>query len=188
MKITLEFTDIEKFFIELPRFAALMSMAGKFASFDKIKASDLETFLHNPDLPHISQEEDGTKVATGTPEQVEKVKAAQKAATEALKTMTEEAPAEEAMNPPEVPFEEEPKKSTPKKEKAAEKLSGGSGESFKDTDVRKMLNKLIKSGHRDEVKQILSSFGAENFSKLDEKYFAQVMEKGREILKGDENG
>ena len=181
MKITLEFTDVEKFFVELPRFAALMSMAGKFTSFDKVKAQGLEVLLQEPNLPQVGITADGEKVAVGDPEQVGKLKDAQDKALEAVKAMTQEP----AMNPPETdenePEEEKPKKDTTKEKKAAE---GQTGAPVKDTDVRKMLNRLIKAGHRDKVKEILSEFGAPNFSKLDSKHYEAVMEKGREILEG----
>ena len=158
MKITLEFNDIEKFFVELRRFAALMSVAGNFASFDKVPATESE--LQKPDLPSVQKNEDGTKTVSGSEEQVAKL---EKSVEENLKkhsTPKKKAAAEEAMNPP-----EEPK-----------------SESIRDTDVRKMLSKLIRKGFRDEVKELLKEHGAGSFSDLDEKHFAAVMEKGREIL------
>lgn len=181
MKITLEFNDVEKFFVELPRFAALMSMAGEFASFDKIKAQGLEALLQEADLPEISKSADGAKLATGSPESVEKLKEAQSAAIDAVNAMTKDGRAEQPEQAEEPPFEEDPKKSTPKNKKPAE----GQTEAVRDTDVRKMLNKLIKSGHRDDVKSLLAEFGAANFSKLNEKYFAEVMKRGQKILEGD---
>ena len=182
MKITLEFTDIEKFFVELPRFAALISMAGKFASFDKVKASGLESLLQEPDLPEVRRAKDGTKIATGSPEQVDELKAAQKAAADALKAMTEESTTPKAADPSEAP--EELEKTAQKKKKPAE----ASGGDVKDTDVRAMLNQLIKAGHRDDVKTLLTSFGAENFSKLAPEHYATVMTWGRELLGGEDNG
>lgn len=179
MKITLEFTDVEKFFVELPRFAALMSMAGKFTTYDKVKAQGLEALLQEPNLPDVSVKADGTKIAAGDPEQIEKLKDAQEKALEAAKAMTQEP----VMNPPETdedaPEEEKPKKSTPKAKKAAE---GKTEAPVKDTDVRKMLNRMIKAGHRDDVKTILAEFGAQNFSKLEEKHYCAVIEKCRLIL------
>ena len=55
----------------------------------------------------------------------------------------------------------------------------------KDADVRKALNALIKAGKRDEVKAILKSFGAENFSKLTANQYPAVLKKAKEALGDD---
>lgn len=195
MKITLEFDNIEKFFQELPRFAALMNLSGQFATFEHIKKSDMVSKLGEPRLPDCRKEEDYTAF-TGTQEQLDNMKPAQdivdatnkmldqrkeKAKTEKVAKKTAEK-AQEAQEPPK---EEQADNSTPEAEKPAQKPTANASGAVKDTDVRKMLNKLIKGGHREEVKTILSQFGAENFSGLDEKDYAAVVEKAKEVLGDD---
>ena len=53
----------------------------------------------------------------------------------------------------------------------------------KDTDVRKALSLLMKSGRKDDVKKILGSFGASNFSGLKPEDFQAVIDKANAILK-----
>ena len=58
----------------------------------------------------------------------------------------------------------------------------------KDTDVRKALSLLMKSGRKDDVKKILGSFGASNFSGLKPENFQAVIDKVNAILKeGDKD-
>ena len=197
MKITLEFTNIENFFSELPRFAALMNFSGQFASFDHVKKSELVSSLEEPVLPEAFRGETGGTRVAGTPEQLQKTEAPDKVAKEttdmlekrkaaaAEKKAAKKAAAatQEAQNAPE---EDKVADSTPKAEKPAQKPAAAASGAVKDTDVRKILNKLIKSGHRDEVKAILAEFGAANFSALDEKDFAAVIEKAKEVLSHDD--
>lgn len=197
MKITLEFTNIENFFSELPRFAALMNFSGQFASFDHVKKSELVSSLEEPVLPEAFRGETGGTRVTGTPEQLQKTEAPDKVAKEttdmlekrkaaaAEKKAAKKAAAatQEAQDAPE---EDKAASSTPEAEKPAQKPAAAASGAVKDTDVRKILNKLIKSGHRDEVKAILAEFGAANFSALDEKDFAAVIEKAKEVLGHDD--
>lgn len=197
MKITLEFTNIENFFSELPRFAALMNFSGQFASFDHVKKSELVSNLEEPVLPEAFRSETGGTRVAGTPEQLQKTEAPDKVAKETTDMLEQRkaaaaekkaakkaaAAAQEAKNEPE---EAKAKNSAPEEEKPAQKPTASSSGAVKDTDVRKMLNKLIKSGHRDEVKAILAEFGAANFSALDEKDFAAVIEKAKGVLGNDE--
>lgn len=197
MKITLEFTNIENFFSELPRFAALMNFSGQFASFDHVKKSELVSNLEEPVLPEAFRSETGGTRVAGTPEQLQKTEAPDKVAKETTDMLEQRkaaaaekkaakkaaAAAQEAKNEPE---EAKAKNSAPEEEKPAQKPTASSSGAVKDTDVRKILNKLIKSGHRDDVKQILAEFGAANFSALDEKDFAAVIEKAKEVLSHDD--
>lgn len=197
MKITLEFTNIENFFSELPRFAALMNFSGQFASFDHVKKSELVSSLEEPVLPEAFRSETGGTRVAGTTEQLQKTEAPDKVAKETTDMLEQRkaaaaekkaakkaaAAAQEAKNEPE---EAKAKNSAPEEEKPAQKPTASSSGAVKDTDVRKMLNKLIKSGHRDDVKQILAEFGAANFSALDEKDFAAVIEKAKEVLSHDD--
>lgn len=197
MKITLEFTNIENFFSELPRFAALMNFSGQFASLDHVKKSELVSSLEEPVLPEAFRGETGGTRVTGTPEQLQKTEAPDKVAKETTDMLEQRkaaaaekkaakkaaAAAQEAKNEPE---EAKAKNSAPEEEKPVQKPAAAASGAVKDTDVRKMLNKLIKSGHRDDVKQILAEFGAANFSALDEKDFAAVIEKAKEVLGHDD--
>ena len=197
MKITLEFTNIENFFSELPRFAALMNFSDQFASFDHVKKSELVSSLEEPVLPEAFRGETGGTRVAGTPEQLQKTEAPDKVAKETTDMLEQRkaaaaekkaakkaaAAAQEAKNEPE---EAKAKNSAPEEEKPAQKPAAAASGAVKDTDVRKILNKLIKSGHRDEVKAILAEFGAANFSALDEKDFAAVIEKAKEVLGHDD--
>lgn len=197
MKITLEFTNIENFFSELPRFAALMNFSGQFASFDHVKKSELVSSLEEPVLPEAFRGETGGTRVAGTAEQLQKTEAPDKVAKETTDMLEQRkaaaaekkaakkaaAATQEAQDAPE---EDKAAGSTPKAEKPAQKPAAAASGAVKDTDVRKMLNKLIKSGHRDEVKAILAEFGAANFSALDEKDFAAVIEKAKEVLGHDD--
>lgn len=196
MKITLEFTNIENFFTELPRFAALMNFSGQFASFDHVKKSELVSNLEEPELPGAKKNPDGTTMFSGTPEQLEKAKEAggivnktndmlDKRKKEAAAKKAEKKAEEPAQEAQDAPDEDQAANTTPEEEKPAEKPKAAASDGVKDTDVRKILNKLIKSGHRDEVKTILAEFGAPNFSKLDEKNFAAVIAKAKEVLEND---
>ena len=51
MKVTLEFTDVEKFFTELPRFAALISYSAQYATFNHVDKSNYITSLGDADIP-----------------------------------------------------------------------------------------------------------------------------------------
>lgn len=198
MKITLEFTNIENFFTELPRFAALMNFSGQFASFDHVKKSELVSNLEEPILPEANRghSENTTRIA-GTPEQLDKVNAAgdiadktvdmidKKKKEAAAKKTAKKKAEEEAQESQDAPEEDQAANSTPEEEKPAQKPAAAASGAVKDTDVRKVLNKLIKSGHREEVKTILAEFGAPNFSKLDERHFAAVIEKAKEVLGND---
>lgn len=197
MKITLEFTNIENFFGELPRFAALMNFSGQFATFDHVPKKETVSNLEEPVLPEALRGETGGTRVAGTAEQLQKTEAPDKVAKETTDMLEQRkaaaaekkaakkaaAAAQEAKNEPE---EAKAKNSAPEEEKPAQKPTAPSSGAVKDTDVRKMLNKLIKSGHRDDVKQILAEFGAANFSALDEKDFAAVIEKAKEVLSRDD--
>ena len=78
-------------------------------------------------------------------------------------------PAKEAEEPAkEEPVKEEPVKEEPVKEYTLE-------------DVRAKLGALQKAGHRDEVKAMLRSVGAEKLPEVDPKDYAALMQKAGEL-------
>lgn len=197
MKITLEFTDIEKFFTELPRFAALMNFSGEFASFDHVKKSELLSCLKEPDLPEVLRNDDGSSRVRGTQEQLDKVNEAGEIADKTVEMVEKKKKAAKAQKTPATPSQEAAQTSeeaqtvntTPEAAKAAQAATESPDGGVKDTDVRKVFNKLMKSGHRDDVKKIFKHFGASNFSGLDKKDFAAAIEMANKVLEkgGNEN-
>lgn len=167
MKITLEFENAEKFFKELPKFAALINFSGKFTSFNHVKKSDLIAVLQDPDLPKII-ERDGQRLVRPTDEQCEKLTEASEEAkamgTEAGMNKKEEAKAEATEKPKDEPKEEAEKKDAPDI-----------------TEVRQVLHEAIKAGHRDEVKALLEELGAKNVSTLDPKRYADFISGAKKI-------
>ena len=202
MKIVLEFENISDFFTQLPRFATLMNFSGQFANITKKPKSDSEPTLEEPDLPVIEHPEEGvTRVhgtKTETAEQAgKKIEAAYDAAeaTEVAAPKPAKEPTDEAEAPEAA--EDAPKKAAkpgkagkskkapaPEDDPAEAPQDAPEGE-VKDADVRKALNALIKAGKRDEVKAILKSFGAENFSKLTANQYPAVLKKAKEALGDD---
>lgn len=159
MKITLEFENAEKFFKELPKFAALVAK------------------LEDPDLPEVV-ERDGTKYVRQTPDQKEKLEAAAavsdavKAAEKTKKKEPAADPLAGNMNPPEkaAPAEPEKKPEAPKQEATPDI-----------TEVRKTLHAVIKAGHRDEVKDLLAKLGAANVTSLDPGKYTEFIAEAKKI-------
>jgi len=183
MKINLEFENAEKFFSELPKFAALIGIANEFASFTYVKKGDSTPVL-NPvnvkvyrdadNIVHITSPDEATN-----DEAHDKIKNALENGTAFIEGQKSSKKTAETVEKPSE--ETEPDKNTAKEEKPAEKAATAPTEaSAKDTDVRAALNVLIKSGKRDAVQTILKEFGAKNFSGLKEKDYAAVIEKAKE--------
>ena len=166
MKITLEFENAEKFFKELPKFAALINFSGKFTSFNHVKKSDLIAVLQDPDLPKII-EKDGQRFVQPTDEQCEKLTKA----SEEAKAMGIEA----GINKKEEAKESAGKKKDEPKEEAKKKDAPDI------TEVRQVLHEAIKAGHRDEVKALLEELGAKNVSTLDPKRYADFISGAKKI-------
>lgn len=176
MKISIEFENAEKFFTELPKFAALIGFYGEFANFTHVKRSDLIANLEDPDLPKILEGEDGSRILRGAEEQIGKVRKAAKPT-----------PKREEPEPPEAA----PGEATA----AADKGRGGEAENPKAeketaseppktapdiTEVRQVLHTVIKAGHKDEVKALLSKLGAQNVTGLDPaRYEEFIAEAGK---------
>lgn len=194
MKILLEFENAEKFFMELPKFAALIGFSGQFADFEHVKKPDTTSQLRTPELPKISVNADGSHTLTGTDSQIGKVA---KAAVEAGVAKTEQKKVPEnpqntqnaadgesssdtvkASAPEKTPEKPAPQEAMPKPvdpPKDAPKI----------TDVRKVLHAQIKAGHRDEMKSLLNKLGAKSVSTLDPDKFADFIAEANKI--GGEN-
>ena len=83
-------------------------------------------------------------------------------------------PAKEAEEPvKEEPVKEEPVKEEPVKEEPVKEYTL--------EDVRAKLGALQKAGHRDEVKAMLRSVGAEKLPEVDPKDYAALMQKAGEL-------
>lgn len=178
MKITLEFSNTEEFYRDLPKFAALTGFSGQFANFSHVKKGDTVAKLEDPDLPEVIKK-DGTKYVRQTPDQKEKLEAAA-AVSDAVKAAEKVKkghhgatdPLAGNMNPPEETAPEDPKKKPePKKEKSTPDI----------TEVRKTLHAVIKAGHRDEVKDLLAKLGAANVTSLDPGKYTEFIEEAKKI-------
>lgn len=76
----------------------------------------------------------------------------------------------------EVPKEEPVKtEEAPKEEPVEEEIT------YTLVDVRAKLSALNKAGKKDEVQELIRSFGVEKLSQIDEKYYAEVMKKAGEL-------
>lgn len=172
MKIILEFDSSKEYFEQLPRFAALMNFSGQFADF-KPKQDDAETQIDDPDLPRIERAQDKLKVHADSVKSKTKEEVGDliSKAYDTAEAMGATQPEQAAEPEPEAPNQEKP----PKQEKAAKPA-------VKDTEVRKAMNELIKAGKRDKVKEILSEYGAENFTGLKPEHYADVLAKTKEVL------
>ena len=177
MKITLEFNNIEEFYKDLPKFAALTEFSGQFANFSHVKKGDTVAKLEDPDLPEVV-ERDGTKYVRQTPDQKEKLEAAAavsdavKAAEKTKKKEPVADPLAGNMNPPEkaAPAEPEKKPEAPKQQAAPDI-----------TEVRKVLHAVIKAGHRDEMKALLEKLGAANVTNLDPDKYVEFITEAKKI-------
>ena len=82
---------------------------------------------------------------------------------------------------PEDAIEEKPTAPTPAPKKVKEKKEETPAEEtpaepiFTKEDVRRILVDLSNSGHRDEVKGLLTKYGADNLSKLDASHYSEIV-------------
>lgn len=190
MRISLEFDNMEKFFNELPRFAALVGFSGQFATFTHVKKPETVPSLDQPDLPTVTQDANGitiTATASHTPEEnaAAKVSNATKDALHIPRTDIGDKPFTDLMAAKTTDNGSEGTeagKDTPAEEKPAKSTDKGAKRAVKDTDVRKALSAIIKAGKREKVAELLGEFGAENFTGLKEKDYAAVVEKADAIL------
>ena len=164
MKITLEFTDAERFMKELPQFAKVIGFASQFVQFSRTgkKDGDIDIQADIPDVvigpggEHLAEAGDADRVIDAA----KKVGAYVENAPENAKS---EASAGNEKTPK--PIEADP------------------------VDIaacRKVLHAKIKAGFRDEMKALLAKLGAENVSTLaPEKYSEFVSEADK--IGGDGN-
>lgn len=187
MKITLEFTDAERFMKELPQFAKVIGFASQFVQFSRTgkKDGDIDIQADVPDVvigpggEHLVKAGDADrvikaakKVGAYVPEKApEKPQDAQKETANKVSTETAKAP-ENAKSEASAGAEKMPK---PIEADAVDIAA-----------CRKVLHAKIKAGFRDEMKALLAKLGAENVSTLaPEKYSEFVSEADK--IGGDGN-
>ena len=190
MKISLEFENAEKFFMELPKFAALIGFSGQFADFEHVKKPDTTSQLRTPELPKISVNADGSHTLTGTDSQIGKVA---KAAVEAglARTGTEKVPESPQNTQNAVTGESsaDTVKASAARTEVADVIPKPVDPPKDNPDiaaVRRVLHAKIKAGHKDEMKALLSRLGAENVSSLNPDKFAEFIVEANKIG-GDDN-
>ena len=190
MKITLEFTDAERFMKELPQFAKVIGFASQFVQFSRTgkKDGDIDIQADVPDMvigpggEHLVKAGDADRV----------IKAAKK-----VGAYVENAPEKAPEKPQDAPKETADKVSTETAkapENAKSEASAGKEKMPKPVEAdtvdiaacRKVLHAKIKAGFRDEMKALLAKLGAENVSTLaPEKYSEFVSEADK--IGGDGN-
>lgn len=163
MKITLEFDNAEDFYRDLPKFAALTGFSAQFANFEHVKKDDTKAQLKDPELPEVVKK-DGAKFVKGTKEQRAKVDVAQTTSDAIDNAEKAKAKADPAPDSPKAEPKEAPKEDVP--DIAA---------------VRKVLHTVIKAGHKDEMKALLSELGASNVTSLDPSKYVEFITKAKEI-------
>ena len=196
MKITLEFTDAERFMKELPQFAKVIGFASQFVQFSRtgMKDCDIDTGIHayvpdvviGPGGEHLVKAGDADRVI----EAAKKVGAYVENAPEKAPEKPQDAPKETAdkVSTETAKAPENAKSEAPAdKEKPAEIMPKPvEADAVDIAACRKVLHAKIKAGFRDEMKALLAKLGAENVSTLaPEKYSEFVSEADK--IGGDGN-
>ena len=183
MKITLEFTDAERFMKELPQFAKVIGFASQFVQFSRTgkKDGDIDIQADVPDVvigpngEHLALKTDADRI----------IEAAKK-----VGAYVEKAPEK----PPKETADKVPTETAKALENAKPEASAGNEKMPKPIEAdavdiavcRKVLHAKIKAGFRDEMKALLAKLGAENVSTLaPEKYSEFVSEANK--IGGDGN-
>jgi hypothetical protein len=187
MKISFEFKDLRDMMLSLPKF---MQLVGTDAPFSERMATALA-----PDPQELTIKLTPLDGVPFTPEEKEKLRdlltdfikdpdgfAAKYDAEHAAapKETAQEAPVDAPAPAP----EEKPEKagkSSAKADTASKASKTASGE-VKETDVRAAFAKLIKAGHRDDVKKILDGFGAANLPELKAEHYAAALAAAKEVM------
>lgn len=191
MKITLEFTDAERFMKELPQFAKVIGFASQFVQFSRTgkKDGDIDIQADVPDVvigpggEPLVKAGDADRVIEAAKKvgaYVEKApdKAPEKPPKEtADKVSTETAKAPENAKPEAPADKEKPAETAPKPVEA---------DPVDIAACRKVLHAKIKAGFRDEMKALLAKLGAENVSTLDPEKYAEFVAEANKIG-GDDN-
>jgi len=190
MKITLEFTDAERFMRELPQFAKVIGFASQFVQFSRTGKKDGDIDIQ-ADVPDVVIGPGGEHlVKAGDADWV--IKAAKK-----VGAYVENAPEKAPEKPQDAPKETADKVSTETAkapENAKSEASAGNEKMPKPIEAdavdiaacRKVLHAKIKAGFRDEMKALLAKLGAENVSTLDPDKYAEFVAEANKIG-GDDN-
>ena len=182
MKITLEFSNAERFMKELPQFAKVIGFAANFVTFSHI----------DKDGRDIEIQADGKKIKKSDEDRI--LEAAKK-----VGAFKEVAPAESSESPQDAPKESDGKSPTettkaPEKKKTEasakpEDVMPKSVDPPKETPdiaaVRKVLHTAIKGGHKDEMKALLGKLGAQSVSTLDPAKYTEFIAEANKIGGGD---
>lgn len=187
MKISMEFKDLRDMLLSLPKFVQLVATD---APFQERMATALE-----PD-PEVLQIQ--VKSADGTPFTVEEREKLADLLTEFVKdpdnfvanyeakhgALPEKTAEKAPVATPEPTAEAKPAKAGKSSAKADEpaKAPKKASDEVKETDVRAAFAKLIKAGHRDEVKKILEGFGAANLPELQAEHYAAALAAAEEAM------
>lgn len=166
MKITLEFTDAERFMKELPQFAKVIGFASQFVQFSRTGKKDGDIDIQ-ADVPDVVIGPNGEHLALKT--DADRIIEAAKKVGAYVENAPENAKSEASAGNEKMP-----------KPVEADAVS---------VDIaacRKVLHAKIKAGYRDEMKALLAKLGAENVSTLaPEKYSEFVSEANK--IGGDGN-
>lgn len=188
MKITLEFTDAERFMQELPQFAKVIGFASQFVQFSRAEKkdgdvdiqADVPNVVVGPDGEHLAEAGDAKRIIDAA----KKVGAWVENAPEKAPEKPQDAPKESADK---VPTEtvKAPENAKSEAPKAPEKPTDPPKDAPDIAEVRKVLHAKIKAGHRDEMKALLAKLGAQNVSTLDPAKFSEFIAEANKIGGGD---
>ncbi|MCI6172660.1 MAG: hypothetical protein MR671_00125 [Clostridiales bacterium] len=190
MKITLEFTDAERFMKELPQFAKVIGFASEFVTFSRAGKKDGDVEIQ-ADVPKVINGPNGEHLAlAGDADRI--IEAAKKvgAYTEKAPEKPQDAPKEtDDKVPTETAkaLENAKSEASANKEKPAEIMPKPVEDNAADIAAcRKILHAKIKAGYREEMKALLAKLGAENVSTLDSEKYAEFVSEANKIG-GDNN-
>jgi hypothetical protein len=187
MKITLEFTDAERFMKELPQFARVIGFASQFVQFSRTGKKDGDIDIQ-ADVPDVVIGPGGEPlVKAGDADRV--IEAAKK-----VGAYVGNAPEKAPEKPPKETADKVSTETARAPENAKSEASADKEKMPKPVEAdavdiatcRKVLHAKIKAGFRDQMKELLAKLGAENVSTLaPEKYSEFVSEADK--IGGDGN-
>ena len=191
MKITLEFSNAERFMKEFPQFAKVIGFAANSVTFSHIDKDGRDIEIQ-ADVPEVIDTPDGKKIKKSDEDRI--LEAAKK-----VGAFKEVAPAESSESPQDAPKESDGKSSTETTKAPEKKKTEASAKSEnvmpKPVDppkgtpdiaaVRKVLHTAIKAGHKDEMKALLGKLGAQSVSTLDPSKFTEFITEANKIGGGD---
>lgn len=110
-----------------------------------------------------------------------------KATTEpAMSVATEKEPVKTSQKAQETPQEKKTENLPKEPEKAKEEAKQKADEGDLATKLRAELNKLMKSGKKDEVKALLKEFGASKFGEVKPEDYKAMLDKAVELQEGED--